>query len=138
MAIRVSRSNLRDVTNRGQDEEATVEIASLTRTGPTMTYSEVDKRKAEAVQEAMAIADSLLERAESAERDVAQLKRMRDEDTLLKEQELKNMQLLVNRLEEEKRALIKGVDEEVSNAKRKIYEKFRLIQLKMKSFESKI
>ena len=48
---------------------------------------------------------------------------MRDEDTLLKEQELKNMQLLVNRLEEEKRALIKGVDEEVSNAKRKIYEK---------------
>ena len=59
-AIRVSRSNLRDVTNRAdfQDEEATVEIASLTRTGSTMTYSEVDMRKAEAVsKEAMAIAD---------------------------------------------------------------------------------
>ncbi len=124
-ATRVVRGNLREISNHRiefQDEEATVEIASLTR--GMKVYTEADISKAEAVsKEAVDIAASLLERAENAENEVTHLKNVHEERTAGMDRELQEIRSLVRHLEEENKELKKNIDEEVTSAKKKVYEK---------------
>lgn len=132
--VRVGRSSLREISNTStskdvqEDEnEATVELGALiasvgsqsaadTNNNDKMVYTAADMQKAEAVsKEAVAIADSLLSRAESAEREVASLIKSMGE--------LEDMRSKVRMLEEEKEKVLKSVDEKVASAKKKVYDK---------------
>ena len=129
--VRVGRS-LREISNTSKDvqedeNEATVELGALiasvgsqsaadANNNDKMVYTAADMQKAESVsKEAVAIADSLLLRAESAEREVASLIKSMGE--------LEDMRSKVRMLEEEKEKVLKSVDEKVASAKKKVYDK---------------
>lgn len=121
----VGRPFLREISNANEEDyenEATVELGAMMAsmgshqaTNKKMVYTEEDMQKAEAVsKEAVAIADSLLSRAEGAEREVATLKKAMGE-----------WQSKAKALEEENKAMSNSVDEKVAVAKQKVYEKVK-------------
>jgi myosin heavy subunit len=149
----VGRPYLREISNSNEEDyenEATVELGAMMAsmgshqaTNKKMVYTEEDMQKAEAVsKEAVAIADSLLSRAEGAEREVATLKKAMGEwqsKAKALEEENKAMSNSVDEkvavakqwqskakaLEEENKAMSNSVDEKVAVAKQKVYEKVK-------------